>query len=78
MYADRIVELHLRQSHNGIWSEVFEKGDIDYSRLAKMLGEKGIIPHIVLEQAIETGTPHTMNTVEAMSKSLKNVKEIFS
>ena len=38
LYADRIVELHLRQSHNGIWSEVFEDGDIDYrSRKANSL-----------------------------------------
>jgi inosose dehydratase len=77
LYAERIVELHLRQSHNGIWSEVFESGDIDYSRLANILQRKGLKPHVVLEQAIEAGTPHTMNTVEAMSRSLENVKEIF-
>jgi len=77
LYAKRIVELHLRQSHDGIWSEVFEEGDIDYGRLAEVLANKEIKPHIVLEQAIEEGTPHTMNTVEAMSKSLVNVKKIF-
>lgn len=78
MYADRIVELHLRQSHDGIWSEVFENGDIDYSRLASILKKKGLKPHVVLEQAIEKGTPHTMNTVEAMSKSLNFAKEVFA
>lgn len=77
IYADRIIELHLRQSHDGIWSEVFEAGDIDYSRLANILVKRGIKPYIVLEQAIEKGTPYTMNTVEALSKSLKNVMEIF-
>lgn len=77
IYADRIVELHLRQSKNGIWSEVFSEGDIDYSRLAETLKGKGIKPHIVLEQAIEAGTPHTMDTIEAMSKSLENVNKVF-
>lgn len=77
LYADRIVELHLRQSHDGIWSEVFEEGDIDYERLALVLKDKNIKPHVVLEQAIEEGTPHTMNTVEAMSASLANVKNLM-
>ncbi len=77
MYSDRIVELHLRQSHNGIWSEVFEEGDIDYTRLASFLKQKKLNPNLVLEQAVEEGTPNTMGTIEAMSKSLKNVKQVF-
>ena len=77
IYADRIVELHLRQSNNGIWSEVFGTGDIDYRRIAAILKAKGKYPHIVLEQAIEQGTPHTMSTVEALGKSVDQVKEIF-
>ena len=77
IYADRIVELHLRQSNNGIWSEVFGTGDIDYRRIAAILKAKGKYPHIVLEQAIEQGTPHTMGTVEALGKSVDQVKEIF-
>jgi inosose dehydratase len=77
LYADRIVELHLRQSHDGIWSEVFEDGDIDYARLANTLKQKGIQPHVVLEQAVEEGTPQTMNTVEAMNKSLRKVEKLF-
>ena len=68
----------MRQSHNGIWSDVFGEGDIDYNRLSKVLKEKKINPHLVLEQAIEEGTPHTMGTVKAMSKSLENVKQIFN
>jgi len=77
LYADRIVELHLRQSHDGIWSEVFEPGDIDYERLAEVLISKNLHPHVVLEQAVEEGTPHTMNTVEANRKSLAYVHEVF-
>lgn len=77
MYMDRIVELHLRQSHDGIWSEVFGDGDIDYHRLEKVLRQNGIKPHLVLEQAVEEGTPKTMSIVEAMKKSVTEVRKIF-
>ena len=77
LYADRIVELHLRQSQNGIWSEAFGPGDIDYGHVAKIIMKKGLSPHIVLEQAIEQGTPQTMGTIDAMSQSLQSVKKIF-
>lgn len=40
LYCDRIVERHLRQSHDGIWSEVFGAGDIDYTSLTVMLNKK--------------------------------------
>jgi inosose dehydratase len=78
LYADRIVELHLRQSHEGIWSEVFEAGDIDYERLAEMLLSKNLHPHVVLEQAVEEGTPQTLSAVEANRKSLAYVHEVFN
>jgi len=77
LYADRVVELHLRQSHDGIWSEVFESGDIDYTRLAEELRKRKLNPHIVIEQAVEEGTPHTMNAIEAHRKSLAYTAEIF-
>lgn len=78
IYLDRIAELHVRQSHNGTWCEVFEEGDIDYDRLASILAKNNMKPHIVLEQAIEEGTPHTIGAVEAMSKSLDNMLRIFN
>ncbi len=77
LYADRIVELHIRQSHDGTWSEVFDEGDINYKRLADMLKKKNLKPNLVLEQAVEEGTPNTMSAVEAIGKSLKNVKKVF-
>lgn len=78
LYADRIVELHLRQSHQGVWSETFTPGDIDYQRLVDMLLERNIRPHLVLEQAVEEGTPHTLNAIEAMKQSLAYVEEVFA
>ena len=77
MYSSRMVEVHIRQSHDGIWSEVFEEGDIDYTRLAGVLKKKMLKPHLVLEQAVENGTQHTMDAVAAIRKSLENVRVIF-
>lgn len=78
LYGDRIVELHLRQSQDGTWTEVFGEGDIDYGRLAEELLRRKLRPHLVLEQAVEKGTPHTMDAVAAIGKSVDYVKEVFT
>jgi hypothetical protein len=39
-YGSRVVELHLRQSRHGAWTEVFTAGgDIDYARPRRLAGE---------------------------------------
>ena len=65
LYGPRVSELHLRQSQNDIWTEAFGPGDIDYERLAGHLLKIGIKPLLVLEQAVENGSPNTMKAVEA-------------
>ncbi|MGK0186357.1 MAG: inosose dehydratase [Verrucomicrobiales bacterium] len=73
-YHSRIVELHLRQSTDGIWNEIFTvNGDIDYNRLFKQLSEWKLAPHIVLEQAVEAKSPNTLTAVEAHQQSFKNI-----
>ena len=73
-YHERIVELHLRQSEGGVWTEVFQMdGDIDYRRLFDQLDGWNISPHLVLEQAIEKETPDTLTAVEAHVRSRKNL-----
>lgn len=69
LYGDRIVELHLRQSHQGIWSEVFGTGDIDYPNLLKTLKSLKLKPHMVLEQAVEKSTPQQWTAKEAIHQS---------
>ena len=78
LYMDRIVELHLRQSKGGIWTEAFCQGDIDYHHLAEVLLANHKKPHLVLEQAVEEGSPHTMNGVEAHQLGLAYAKEVFA
>jgi inosose dehydratase len=78
LYGSRITELHLRQSKNNIWTEAFGEGDIDYPAIAKHLTEINVRPHLVLEQAVEAGSPKTMATVEAFKKSSQYARRVFA
>lgn len=73
-YGPRVVELHLRQSSDGIWTEAFAmQGDIDYQRLFKRLTDQGVTPHLVLEQAVESKSPNTMTAIEAHRRGVKEL-----
>ncbi len=75
-YQDRVVEMHLRQSRGGIWTETFSlEGDIDYRRLIEQLAEEGIHPHMVLEQAIEADTDVRLGVVGAHARSFQELSE---
>jgi len=78
LYGSRITELHLRQSKDNIWTETFCEGDIDYPSIAQYLLKINIRPHIVLEQAVEAGSPKTMSTVEAFQKSSQYTRHVFA
>ncbi len=78
LYGPRITELHLRQSHKGVWTEAFGPGDIDYPRLAEYLLRIGVKPLLVLEQAVEAGSPKTMTAVEAFQKSTQYTRQVFA
>ena len=77
MYGSRVVELHIRQSVNGIWSETFGAGDIDYQRFANELKTLKMRPHLVIEQCVEAKTPNTMDGKQAHIKDLAMIKEVF-
>ena len=78
-YHGRIVELHLRQSSSGVWTEAFAmQGDIDYDRMFRFLKSKQITPHLVLEQAVEEKSPKTMSAVEAHRQSRANLAEAIA
>ncbi|MFT5884599.1 MAG: inosose dehydratase [Arcticibacterium sp.] len=78
IYGHRIVELHLRQSKDGVWSEALDIGlDIDYQKVAKELLKINVTPHLVIEQCISEETPKTMTAVEAHQRDLVWVKKVF-
>ncbi len=78
LYGPRVTQLHLRQSQKGVWTEVFGPGDIDYPHLAEYLQKLGVKPLLVLEQAIEAGSPNTTRPVEAFKKSTEYTRQIFA
>jgi inosose dehydratase len=78
LYGPRIVELHLRQSVQGTWTEAFGPGDIDYPRVVKELVQLRLHPQVVLEQAVEARTPNTLKALEAQKRSLKYTLEHFT
>ena len=77
LYGNRSVEVHLRQSIDNVWSETFGDGDIDNVRLAAGLKTLSNMPHVVLEQAPENGTPKTMMPVETFRRSAEYVRRVF-
>ncbi len=78
LYGKRVVELHVRQSVNGIWAETFGQGDIDYSRLVRELKTMKVFPHVVIEQCVEEKTPHTMTGLEAHIKDRIAFERVFA
>jgi len=77
LYGSRTTELHIRQSDNQIWSESFGDGDIDYPRMVEGFINMNTRPHLVMEQAIEDESPHTMNAFEAHRKSAQSARRVF-
>ena len=78
LYGARVTELHLRQSVNQVWTEVFGDGDIDYRAVAKRLLAAGVRPHLVLEQAVEPGSTRALDPVEAHRRSCEYAREVFA
>lgn len=78
LYGDRIVELHVRQSREGIWTETLGDGDIDYSFLTKVIREIGIHPLVTVEQAVEENSPNTMDSLAAHKISHAIARDIFA
>ncbi|MBC8876963.1 MAG: sugar phosphate isomerase/epimerase [Planctomycetes bacterium] len=77
-YGKRVAELHLRQSKDGVWTECLTDGDIDHVKVADGLKAQGVKPLIVLEQAVEKGTPNTMDAVESHRRSRTYVEKVFA
>jgi inosose dehydratase len=78
LYGKRIVEVHIRQSKNGVWQEALSDGDIDYRRLTADLKAQGVRPLLVLEQCLEKDSPNTTGSVEAHKQDLVYAKDVFA
>lgn len=79
LYADRIVELHLRQSTAGVWDETFAaNADIDYRRLFAFLNERDVQPLLTMEQAVEDNSPHDHDGVSAHRASCEALRAMLT
>jgi inosose dehydratase len=76
-YGPRLGSLHLRNSTNGIWSESLGDGDLDYRAIASKLAALKFDGPLIVELAIETGTPQTRPLVESMRISREYLRAIF-
>jgi len=73
----RIGDVHLRNSHNAVWTEEFGDGDIDYRALAKYLREIGYRGYLTVELAWEANTKLTRPLVESLKRSRLYAEEVF-
>jgi inosose dehydratase len=78
LYGKRIVELHIRQSEGGTWTETFAgEGDIDYLRFVREMEKMRIKPHLVIEQCLEEKTNVSLSAIEAHRQDLASIKKVF-
>jgi len=75
--GDRLVELHLRNSKQGIWTEDFGPGDIDYQKVADYLRGIGFKGYLVVELAYEKDTQITRSLDEDLRLSRLYTDKIF-
>ena len=67
--GDRLVELHLRNSKQGVWTEDFGPGDIDYQKVADYLRGISFKGYLVVELAYEKDTQITRSLDEDLRLS---------
>jgi len=75
--GNRLVELHLRNSRQGVWMEDFGPGDIDYQKVADYLREISFNGYLVVELAYEKGTQITRSLDEDLRLSRLYTERVF-
>lgn len=75
--GERIASLHLRNSRQGVWTESFEDGDIDYRQVAAFLRGIGYRGFLEVELAYEKGTHPSRPLTEDLRLSREYAERIF-
>jgi inosose dehydratase len=75
--GQRLVELHLRNSQQGVWMEDFGPGDIDYQKVADYLRGISFKGYLVVELAYEKGTQITRSLDEDLRLSRQYAEKVF-
>jgi len=73
----RVLDLHLRNSRNGVWSEELGDGEIDYGRIGAILKQIAYQGFYTVELAYESKTPHTRSLPEDLQRSREYVQRVL-
>jgi inosose dehydratase len=73
----RVGSFHLRNSVDGVWSESFGEGELDYTKLAAYLRETKLRPYLEVELAYEAKTPHTRSLMENLRLGREYAERVF-
>lgn len=73
----RLVDLHLRNSKAGVWTESFSDGDIDHKKVAEILRRLKYKGLYTIELAYEEGTRPTRSVEENLRRSREYASETF-
>ncbi len=73
----RVLDLHLRNSRGGVWSESLGDGDIDYGRIGAILKRIGYQGFYTVELAYESKTPHARSLAEDLQRSREYVQRVL-
>jgi inosose dehydratase len=73
----RTIDLHLRNSVDGVWAQDLGEGDIDYGRVEKILDEIGYEGSLTVELAYEKGTKTTRALGANLGRSREFVRRTF-
>jgi len=76
--GDRLVELHLRNSRQGVWMEDLGPGDIDYQEVADYLHTISFNGYLVVELAYEKDTQITRTLDEDLRRSRQYTEKVFA
>lgn len=75
--GQRTIDLHLRNSVDGVWSQDLGEGDIDYARVSEILKAVGYEGYYTVELAYEEGTKTTRALGANLQQSREFVKRTF-
>lgn len=73
----RLASLHLRNSVNGVWTEAFGPGDIDYQNVADYLKATAYRGYLVVELAYVAETRKTRSLEDNLKESRRYAEKIF-
>jgi len=73
----RLLSLHLRNSHDGVWTEDFGEGDIDYQAVAGHLKQIGFQGLLIVELAYRKETRITRSLEENLRLSRQFAEKVF-